>query len=143
VAESDEEKGGIGKYVPPEVLDGGEGVDGSDGTPPGGLLGLPLRVIEPEGPRVLEWVLGWDWRRVRAVVVVGDLALLPVVVVLRGGAAPRAGGGGPGVGVLGGHGGAVRVCFFFEGGEGLLGRRCVERDREEERFVMLPCDRRR
>ena len=40
----------------PEVLDGGEGVDGADGASPGCLLGLSLRVVEPEGPGVLERV---------------------------------------------------------------------------------------
>jgi hypothetical protein len=62
--------------------------DGSDGAPPGGLLGLALRVVEPEGPCVLERVLGWGRRRVGAGVLTGDLTLLPFVVVLRGGAAP-------------------------------------------------------
>jgi len=81
-------------------------VDGSDGAPPCGLLGLSLRVVEPEGPGVLERVRGGVERRGGSGGVVSDLALLPVVVV-RCGAAPGAGGRGPSVGLLG-HGGGVR-----------------------------------
>jgi len=89
----------------PKVLDGGEGVDGSDGAPPCGLLGFSERVVEPEGPGVLKRVRGGVERRGGRGGVVGDLALLPVVVV-RHGAAPGAGGRGPGVGLIG-HGGAA------------------------------------
>ena len=77
-------------------------MDGSDGAPPGGLLALALRVVEPEGPRVLERVRGGEGGRGG---VVGDLALLPVVVLrsVRG-AAPGARGGRPRVDLVG-HGG--------------------------------------
>lgn len=106
-------------HVPPEVLDGGEGVDGADGAPPCGLLGLSLRVVEPEGPGVLERVRGGLERRCGGGGVVGDLALLPVVVVRRG-AAPGAGGRGPGVGLVGhgggGGGGQVVIRLGREGG---------------------------
>lgn len=40
----------------PEVLNGGEGVDGVDGAPPGHRPRLALRVVEPEGPGVLQRV---------------------------------------------------------------------------------------
>jgi hypothetical protein len=98
--------------APPEFLDGGEGVYGADGAPPGGLLGLALRVVEPEGPGVLERVRGG---RGRSAGEVGDLALLPVVVLGRG-AASGARGGRPGVGLLG-HGVAavVREAFLYAG----------------------------
>lgn len=75
----------------PEVLDGGEGVDGADGASPGCLLGLSLRVVEPEGPGVLERVRrgGVGLRRRVAGVVVGDLPLLPLVSVVGPAAAGR------------------------------------------------------
>jgi hypothetical protein len=82
-------------------------VDGSDRAPPCGLLGLSLRVVEPECPGVLERVRRGLERRGGRGGVVGDLAVLPVVVVRRG-AAPGACGRGPGVGLLG-HGGGVRM----------------------------------
>jgi hypothetical protein len=53
-------------------------VYGADGAPLGGLLGLALRVVEPEGLGVLERVRGGRGRSAGAV---GDLALLPVVVL--------------------------------------------------------------
>ena len=81
-------------------------MDGSDGAPPCGLLGFSERVVEPEGPGVLKWVRGGVERRGGRGGVVGDLALLPVVVV-RHGAAPGAGGRGPGVGLIGHGGGGV------------------------------------
>jgi hypothetical protein len=98
--------------APPEFLDGGEGVYGADGAPPGGLLGLALRVVKPEGPGVLERVRGG---RGRSAGDVGDLALLPVVVLGRG-AASGARGGRPGVGLLG-HGvvAVVREAFLYAG----------------------------
>ena len=85
----------------PEVLDGGEGVDGVDGAAPGHLPGLALRVVEPEGPGVLQRV-GADAPRRRgggAVPVVRDLPLLPLLRACRRGPRLRVlghpcGGGG-------------------------------------------------
>jgi hypothetical protein len=53
-------------------------VYGADGAPLGGLLGLALRVVKPEGLGVLERVRG-GWGRSTGTV--GDLALHPVVVL--------------------------------------------------------------
>jgi hypothetical protein len=53
-------------------------VYGADGAPLGGLLGLALRVVKPEGLGVLERVRGG---RGRSAGDVSDLALLPVVVL--------------------------------------------------------------
>jgi hypothetical protein len=64
--------------APLEFLDGGEVVYGADGAPLGGLLGLSLRVVEPEGPWVLDRVRGGQGRSTS---IVGDLVLLPVVVL--------------------------------------------------------------
>lgn len=44
------------KARPPKLFDGGEGVYRSDGTAPCGLFGLGGRVVEPEGPGILERV---------------------------------------------------------------------------------------
>ena len=64
--------------APLEFLDGREVVYGADRAPLGGPLGLSLRVVEPEGPGVLERVCG---ERGRSAGAVGDLALLPVVIL--------------------------------------------------------------
>jgi hypothetical protein len=76
-------------------------VNGSDGAPPGGHLVFAVRVVEPEGPRVLERVRGGAGGRGG---VGGDLALLSVVVlgsVRRTAAGAR--GGRPRVNLVG-HG---------------------------------------
>ncbi|THG03241.1 hypothetical protein TEA_024179 [Camellia sinensis var. sinensis] len=41
----------------PELFDGRESVDGANGTAPSGLLGLGGGIVEPERPRVFQWVL--------------------------------------------------------------------------------------
>lgn len=67
----------------PEVLDGGEGVDGVDGASPGRVPGLALRVVEPEGPGVLQRVGPVVGLRESRGVVVRDLALLPLLRARR------------------------------------------------------------
>lgn len=104
-------------------------MDRSDGAPPGGHLVLAVRVVEPEGPRMLERVRGGEGGRGG---VVGDLALLPVVVlrsVRR--AAPGARGGRPRVDLVG-HGGGGGW-----DGYGTVRRGAASRVQTKEREVWL------
>lgn len=91
-------------------------MDGSDGAPPGGHLVLAVRVVEPEGPRVLERVRGGEGGRGG---VGGDLALLPVVVL---GSVRRT--------AAGARGGRPRVNLVGHGSGGGLGwvRRVVSKE---------------
>ena len=72
-------------YIPPEFFAGGEGVDGANGTAPGGLLRLGGGVVEPERPRVLQRVRFRHHarRRLHLSVVADDLSFLRLFAVVR------------------------------------------------------------